>query len=150
MVQNHMIRSKNIKKNDDRVSHKFSQAEYEVKRAKLNKNLEQIKNNLEKCLNSPLKAKMLAINIQNISNAVDYYYNVNTSRELANVNKKYKESAKLIVKITRFMHAGDYTENIQKQVYYHLNEIIRDLQDQRTYIATIEDEYHNKRRMPNY
>lgn len=141
----------NYGKEHDRlkIKHKYSPNEYQEKRSELQENLDAIQDQLESCLVSPLKVRILGINITNILNAIEYYYNSNTERELANINKKYRESAKQIVKLTRFIKAGENTEHIVKNVYKNLEEIISDLKTQRQYISVIEQEQHEMKQKAN-
>jgi len=143
-----MFGKRKNEKNIIKVEHKFTQEDYEEKRQKLNRKLEEIRIKLEECIKSSLKCKMVSINIQNIANAVNYYYDIHTSRELENINKRYHDSAQQIVKITRFVQAGDHTDDIQKHVFFHLSNVIQELQNQRAYIADLEKEYHNLMRTP--
>ncbi|MHA1611883.1 MAG: hypothetical protein ACTSYU_07515 [Promethearchaeota archaeon] len=131
------------------IKHKYSSVEYKEKRSKLQNNLENIQSNLGTCLKSSLKVRILEINITNISNAIDYYYNSNTDRELANINKIYRDSAQQIVKLTRFINAGDQTDYILKNVYFHLEGIISDLLEQRNYINQLEQQRHEMNKTLN-
>ncbi|MHA1674881.1 MAG: hypothetical protein ACTSYI_14795 [Promethearchaeota archaeon] len=131
------------------IKHKYSSVEYQQKRSQLQNNLESIQINLGTCLKSPLKVRILEINITNIANAIDYYYNSSTDRELANINKIYRDSAQQIVKLTRFIKTGEETDCILKNVYYHLEGIISDLLEQRNYINQIEQQRHEMNKSLN-
>lgn len=148
MVQNRNVYLRKKENNEIKVEHKYSQEDYEEKRQELTRKLEEIQKKLENYIESPLKSKMVSINIQNISNAIEYYYNIHTAREMANINKIYNDSARQIVKITRFVQAGDLTDDVQKHIFFHLSNVIQELQNQRKYIADLERNYHNLMRAP--
>ena len=124
-----------------KIKHKNSQDEYEKLIKKNAENIFTVKTTLEKSIGM-IQSRILKINLQNLVETIEYYYNRKTSRIHAYLDQKFVQSFKQIKDIMR------NRRNIQKEAANNkiindaLNEIKKVFLIQHDYIKEIQEQTH--------
>lgn len=121
-----------------KFDHTRTEEEYKQIRINFYNKLTEIYDLLAPLHRSQIKKRILKINLQNLKKAIKYYFTTKNGRQLANLNKKYEESARQIFKTANSTISDQNIDKIQKTIFSHLEDMITELNSQRKYFDTLE------------
>lgn len=131
MNEVHLSRVKNGNKKTDH--------EYKDIRTNVFKKIESITNDLTPYF-STVKQKIIQMAVDNIHQAVDYYFNKDTNRISRRYAEIFLESSKELINIARFLPSSDETTKLIKKITKELNEIREIFVKQYQYLKSLENE----------
>ena len=127
-----------VVKNQFQINHKNSQEEYELLKIVQKKKTNYIKENIIKHL-SKIQSKILKINLKNIDNIIDYYFNNETYRINSYQDRIFIQSSMQIYEMLRnIRNLTEETIKIKKIMDF-LNIIKVLILEQRKYIKEIQE-----------
>ncbi len=139
-----------IDNNQTKIPHKNTKEQYLTLKSEQKENLFEVKEKMNKHLSS-IQTRLLNINLQNISKAIDYYFDGNVSRINAYQDNLFNQSFKYISGILRNT-TNLTTETIKNKNITEILDLIKEsIMEQRKYILEIQEtSYDLKRKNQKY
>ena len=128
-----------------KIDHINSQEEYNGLKTEQNKNIFIVKDHLSQSIGQ-IQSKILNVNIHNINETFDYYFNSKTSRVDAYLDQLFVQSFKQIKDILRNRRNVPRNKAKNDIVLAALTQIKKNFLNQHTYIKDIQERTSNLKR----
>ena len=128
------------------VEHKFTKEDYKESRVLLGDKLCTIEELIAANLSTTLQKRMLKITLNNMTESIDYYFNVKTMRKIKHTDDLFRKGLKQIKDILLNMPDSKKKKDVIHNVSPHISVIKNKFIAQRAYINDVEQETYTKKR----